>query len=341
MLGIVAPAVDHIDEIHSSGFSNLAYLDVEQRRLPEAAAVLDVSLPLTVEFDLPVCHVWQLGARGRLGLVQGDWHQAQADGSAVLARPSAPLARTWAHLVRGLVALRRTGHAGSDLDDAWDLANRLGEPLRLMPAAAALVERVWLSGAPDRRVDEAVRPAPRLRRRRPGVGPRRPRGLAAPAGPRAGRPTISRCRRRTGCGWTGTTPGPRPPGTGWARRTTTRSPSSTAPDRRRCARGSTCSTVSSADAVAARLRQHLRDRGVPGCPPGGEQRTRDQRCGPDGSRGRGAALLDEGLTNAELASRLYISPKTADHHVSAILIEASGHQPAGRGLAGRERGILA
>jgi len=31
------------------------------------------------------------------------------------------------------------------------------------------------------------------------------------------------------------------------------------------------------------------------------------------------ALLGDGLTNAELAERLFISPKTADHHVSAIL----------------------
>jgi DNA-binding NarL/FixJ family response regulator len=30
-------------------------------------------------------------------------------------------------------------------------------------------------------------------------------------------------------------------------------------------------------------------------------------------------LLGEGLTNAEVAERLFISPKTADHHVSAIL----------------------
>lgn len=28
-------------------------------------------------------------------------------------------------------------------------------------------------------------------------------------------------------------------------------------------------------------------------------------------------LLDEGLTNAELAQRLYLSAKTVDHHVSA------------------------
>ena len=122
MLAIVGPAVDRMDEIHSSGFSNLAYLDVEQRRLPEASAVLGVSLPLTVEFDLPICHVWQLGARGRLGLLQGDWDAAERDAAAVLAAPSAPLTRTWAHLVRGLVHLRRHGDAGDDLEAAWDLA---------------------------------------------------------------------------------------------------------------------------------------------------------------------------------------------------------------------------
>ena len=31
------------------------------------------------------------------------------------------------------------------------------------------------------------------------------------------------------------------------------------------------------------------------------------------------ALLIEGLSNADIAARLVISPKTADHHVSAIL----------------------
>ena len=125
------------DEIYSSGWSNLTYLEVEQRRLPEAAEMLDVSLPLTIERELPICRVWQLGSRGRLRMLAGDWVQAAADADDVLSGPSAPLALTWPHLVRGLVALRRDRRrASADLDAAWALALRYGEPMRLLPAAA-------------------------------------------------------------------------------------------------------------------------------------------------------------------------------------------------------------
>jgi DNA-binding NarL/FixJ family response regulator len=52
-------------------------------------------------------------------------------------------------------------------------------------------------------------------------------------------------------------------------------------------------------------------------------------------------LIGEGLTNAELADRLYLSAKTVDHHVSAILtkLDVPGRRDAIR--RGRELSMLA
>lgn len=110
LLGILAAGPKHIDEIYSSGYTNLSYFDVEQRRLGAAAELLDLCLPLMVEHDLPVCHVVQLGSRSRLKLLIGDWQGALADADSVLDSPSAPLARVWPLLIRAVVALRRGGN---------------------------------------------------------------------------------------------------------------------------------------------------------------------------------------------------------------------------------------
>ncbi|WP_243728614.1 LuxR C-terminal-related transcriptional regulator [Microbacterium sp. BK668] len=61
------------------------------------------------------------------------------------------------------------------------------------------------------------------------------------------------------------------------------------------------------------------DRGIRSLP---AQPRRTTRANPAGLTNRQldvARLVAQGLTNAELAERLYISPKTADHHVSAVL----------------------
>jgi DNA-binding NarL/FixJ family response regulator len=51
-------------------------------------------------------------------------------------------------------------------------------------------------------------------------------------------------------------------------------------------------------------------------------------------------LLDEGMSNAEIARRLCISAKTAEHHVSAIMarLDATTRQEAT--VAARARGLI-
>ena len=81
------------------------------------------------------------------------------------------------------------------------------------------------------------------------------------------------------------------------------------------------------------LRARMRDAGVTSVPRGPRASTRSH---PEGLTDREAevhALLVEGLTNPEIAQRLFISPKTVEHHVSAVLAKLGA--TSRRDLGGR------
>ena len=150
---LIGPAVAlGLFELATTCYSNLANLDVEQRRLRAADHVLEESLPFTVEHDIPICHYWQTGVRSRLRLLQGRWSAGLEDAEYVLTGSGMPLAFLWPHVVSGLVGLRRSSHDDGHLNTAWELAEELDEPLRRLPVLSALAERMWLTGQPDERV---------------------------------------------------------------------------------------------------------------------------------------------------------------------------------------------
>lgn len=340
ILEVVEPRLAQFDDILSSGYSNLSYLDVEQRRLSDALDVLDASLPLTVEWDMPICHSWQMGARGRLRLLQGGWASAEADADAVLAAPSAPLARTWPHLVRGLVRLRRAKDPGGDFDDALALAARFGEPLRLLPALTAFVERAWLCGVDDGRVEQAVAA---LHQYRDVVGLDWARGDLAVWLTRldsalvTGDVRVAEPHRLQLAGDHAAA------AAAWDRLATPYEQAlalveSGATDAIR--HGLDLLDRLGADAVAAKLRQGLRVRGVTGVPARRRATTRANAAGLTAREVDVLRLLAEGLSNAEVATRLYISRKTADHHVSAILSKLAVPNRRDAAVAGRELGLI-
>jgi DNA-binding CsgD family transcriptional regulator len=338
VLELMRSAPRHLDEIYSSGYSNLTYLDVEQRRLTDAAELLNVTIPMTWERDLPICRVWQLGARGRLSLLSGDWDDALADASSVLDAPTAPLARTWPHLIRGLVTLRRGGEGADELDQAWTLARSYGEPIRLMPAAAALVERAWLTGTHDgdfseykRILDGASGPGLEWARGELTMWLRRvdaaadADGVAEPYRLYLDGDIAAAAAEfeRLGTVYEAALALTEAGGETNARR------------------GLDLLDRMGATAVADKVRLDLRATGMKGVP--ARRRTTTLR-NPAGLTRRQLEVLqrmDDGLTNAELAAQLYLSAKTVDHHVSAILakLDVANRRDAVR--RGRALGIIA
>ncbi len=336
VLSIMRSAPMHLDDIYSSGYSNLTYLDVEQRRLADAAELLNISLPMTWERDLPVCRVWQLGVRGRLSLLSGDWDDALADVSTVLDMQTAPLTRIWPHLVHGLITMRRGGV--DQLTQAWSLALSNGEPVRVMPVATALVERAWLKGDGDvdisgyrQLLDTTVASglewargelAMWLRRLEPSVdadGVAAPYRLYLDGDIEAAAAEFERV------------------GTVYEAAVAL---TETGIDD--CARrGLDMLDRMGADAVADKLRLDLRAAGMKGVPTRRNSTTLRNPAGLTRRQLEVLQRLDDGMTNSELAAKLYLSAKTVDHHVSAILnkLDVANRREAVR--RGRELGIIA
>ena len=72
---------------------------------------------------------------------------------------------------------------------------------------------------------------------------------------------------------------------------------------------------------ADRRRAELRRDGIATAPARPRASTRANPGGLTNRQLDVARLVARGFTNAEIAERLYISPKTTDHHVSAVLMK--------------------
>lgn len=91
-----------------------------------------------------------------------------------------------------------------------------------------------------------------------------------------------------------------------------------------------------ADPLAARIRATLRASGVQRVPRGPRPDTRANPAGLTARQLEVLSLLREGLTDAEIATRLVLSVKTVNHHVSAVLdkLGVDNRRDAVRSVAG-------
>jgi len=89
------------------------------------------------------------------------------------------------------------------------------------------------------------------------------------------------------------------------------------------------------------VRRRLRELGARNVPRGPIETTRANPAGLTDREFEVLQLLAQGWTNAQLARRLHRSPKTIDHHVSAVLEKLGVHSRAQAVSAAFSRGIVA
>jgi DNA-binding CsgD family transcriptional regulator len=76
-----------------------------------------------------------------------------------------------------------------------------------------------------------------------------------------------------------------------------------------------------ANGVARGLRREMQRRGVKGIPRGERTSTRDNPARLTVREAEVLSLLAEGLSNSAIAEKLFITKKTASHHVSSVLVK--------------------
>jgi DNA-binding CsgD family transcriptional regulator len=95
-----------------------------------------------------------------------------------------------------------------------------------------------------------------------------------------------------------------------------------------------------APAAVAAVRRDLHRRGARGIPRGPRPATRRNPAGLTTSQIRVLELLVRGLSNADIARELFLSPRTVDHHVSAILAKLEVTTRAAAIAAAHDRQVL-
>jgi DNA-binding CsgD family transcriptional regulator len=136
---------------------NVAYSDLEARNYRPAEHELDRAIVFAFDRDLTSYLQYVLGTRAWWRLDQGDWAGAERDAREVLKQHEQPGTSIVPALVTWgkLQSRRGDDAAAATLDEASRRAVGMGEVQRLAPVASARAEHAWLTGESERAAEEA------------------------------------------------------------------------------------------------------------------------------------------------------------------------------------------
>jgi DNA-binding CsgD family transcriptional regulator/tetratricopeptide (TPR) repeat protein len=305
-------------------YGNLGSGSGELYQFLRAERFLAEGIAHATEHDIDSFRLYMLAWQALTHVHLGRWRAAAAMATEVLHRPSASvMSRLTVRVALGRLRARR-GDPGvyTVLDEALELATRADNIQRLGPVRAVRAEAAWLAGDCERTVREAravydlavskrhpwVAGELAFWRKRAGDAVAPPGWIAPPfAFHLAGDwRTAAAAWERLGCPY---------------------EQARALADGDRAAQTAALAIFDrlGAQPAAADLRRRMRAAGLRSIPRGPRPTTRDNPFGLTSRQMDILALLAEGLTNAKIATRLYLSPKTVDHHTSAVLAKLGVH----------------
>ena len=318
-------------------YSNLIYVALVARDYARTEERVAAGLAYTRERDLDAATLYKLALRARAHLEQGRWKEASDDAASVL-RARLKVARAVASVVLGIVRLRRGEPDAQELlDEARELALATGDIMRIGPMAAARAEAAWLADDKER-VRGEIEPIYELARQRPepwrlgelslwlwrgGALDQPPENVAPPY------------RLEMSGDWRGAA-------SAWERLGCPYEQALALANGDRPAQLQALDLLTELGAgpAAALLRRKLRAESAQGIPRGPRAATKNNPLGLTDRQIEILRLLSEDLSNKAIAQRLKISPKTVDHHVSAVLEKLEVISRGEAAAAARSSGLL-
>ncbi len=327
-----------LSEDVARGYSHLAWMGLRNRDYALADASLASGLEHCAEPRLDLWRLYLQGFQSRSELEQGRWTEAAETASVVLGDlRSSSIPRILAAVTLALVRARRGDPGSADvLETARALSERSDELQYIEAVAAARAEVAWLRGD-TQGVADATEAAFALAgdvnaagvlgelalwRRRAGIADEITATVAEPYALQLAGDWKAAAARWTTIG--------RPYEAALALA------DGDADARRRALQQLHDLGAGPPAAIVAR---RLRARGARGLPRGPRRVTRANPANLTPRQVEVLALVAEGLRNRQIAERLFLSPKTVDHHVGAILTKLDVHTRGEAAAAARRLGV--